>query len=120
MSSLNRPLSGTPIIFDLAREIETAQAARPPQPTGRTARTLVKDGSLRVTMILLDAGAEIAEHSAEGPITVHVLQGAVHMHIEGQDHRIGAGQLLTTSAGVRHTVAADVDSVFLLTVSLPA
>jgi len=119
MSSFNRPLSGKALLIDLAHEIEAAQAARSAQPSGRTARTLVKDGPLRVTLILLDAGGEIAEHHAEGPISVHVISGTLRMRIDEEEHQIEEGQMLTVSAGVRHDVAADTDAVFLLTVAFP-
>jgi quercetin dioxygenase-like cupin family protein len=119
MTSLNRPLAGEAIVFDLAREIESTRAAHSPEQAGRTARTLLKDGPLRVTLILLQAGATIAEHGADGPITIHVLSGSIRLDVAGQQHALGAGQLVGAGAGVRHAVAADEDAVFLLTVVLP-
>ena len=119
MSSFDRSLAGSSPL-DLAHEIAQARAGHATRGAGRTARTLLKDGPLRVTLIVLQAGARIAEHSADGPITVHVLEGTIRMVIGGVEHRISAGQLIGAGAGVRHDVAAEEDdAVFLLTVALP-
>lgn len=119
MSSLNRPLAGDAMLFDLGEEIETARAAHPPAQAGRTARTLLKNGPLRVTLILMHAGGEIADHTAPGPITIHVLRGSIRFTIGGEEHRISAGQVVSAAAGVRHAVAADEEAAFLLTVVQP-
>src|SRR5690606_10990920 len=64
MSSLDRTLAGADLHFDLDHEIESV---RDSHAAARTARTLVKDGPLRVTLTVMRAGGEIAEHAAEGP-----------------------------------------------------
>lgn len=119
MTSLNRKLAGEAMLFDLGQEIETTRAAQPPARAGRTARTLLKDGPLRLTLIVLHAGGEIAEHSTDGPITIHVLTGTIHVRISGGEHLVAAGQLLGAGAGVRHSVTADATAAFLLTVVQP-
>lgn len=43
---------------------------------GRTARTLVKSDGLTVVLETLQAGAEIPEHVAPGPVTIVPLQGS--------------------------------------------
>lgn len=59
MTSFDRPLAGGTLVLELAGEIERTRAVHPGGGPGRTARTLIKDGPLRVTLIVLDAGAEI-------------------------------------------------------------
>ena len=119
MSSLNRPLAGDAMFFDLAEEIEHVQAAEPAAQTRRTARTLVKNGPLRVTLILMHAGGEIAEHTAPGPITVQVLRGSIRFRVEDNEQRIDAGQIISLGGGVLHSVAADEEAAFLLTLVQP-
>jgi quercetin dioxygenase-like cupin family protein len=119
MTSLDRPLSGDAMVFDLAQEIETARAAHSPAQTCRTGRTLLKDGPLRITLIIMQAGGEIPEHSAEGPIAIHVLTGSIRVDVAGQHHPLGTGQILAAQAGIRHAIAADQDAVILLTVVMP-
>ncbi len=86
---------------------------------GRTARTLVKNGPLRVTLVMLGAGGEIAPHRAEGPITVHVLDGDIQFSAADQDYRLVPGDLLVLDAGVEHHVGSENGGAFLLTVVLP-
>ena len=119
MSSLNRPLSGDVLVFDLdaARE----ELARTPAVTagGRQARTLLKDGGLRVTLIVLGAGAVIPEHHADGPITVHAIDGRIAFTVGGETHDLEPGRVLSARAGLPHSVRSESGGAFLLTVCLP-
>jgi len=119
MSALQRKLAGDAILFDIAAHAadlrDVLQAGRE-----RTARTLVKDGPLRVTLIALAAGAAIAEHAADGPIMIQPVSGSLTLTIAGQPHVLHAGEMVTAAAGIRHDVVSDEGVVFLLTVVLPA
>lgn len=116
---MDRPLAGGPLHFNLstrdyAEWVDEELLSR----SGRTARTLVKDGPLRVTLIALRAGEGMADHRADGPITVHVLSGSLLFHSEGKDWKLAEGDLLSLAAGVPHAVSSDDGCVFLLTVTL--
>jgi quercetin dioxygenase-like cupin family protein len=118
MPSIDRPLSGDVLIFHLDEEQErTGGGAEGGRPT--SARTLLKEGPLRVTLIVLAPGAEIAEHSAEGPITVQPIRGSLRFTVQGTAHDLEAGDLLSAGAGVRHAVSSATGAAFLLTVALP-
>lgn len=120
MPSIQRPLAGDVMVFRLDEErVRTADPAAVKRG-GPSARTLLKDGPLRVTLIVLGAGGAIAEHSADGPITVHVLDGDIRFTAAGQAHELRAGDLLSTHGGIRHSVASEHSGSFLLTVALPA
>ena len=119
MSSLNRTLAGANLQFDLEREIESVRGAQPESASGRTARTLVKDGPLRVTLTVMRAGSEIAEHAAEGPITIHVLRGSILIVLGGAEVEIRSGELVAAPARERHAVRATEEAAFLLTVVMP-
>lgn len=116
---MNTTTHDAAIFFDLAEEIEHMHAAEPSSQTRRTARTLLKNGPLRVTLIVIRAGGEIAEHKAPGPITVQVLRGSVRFRVGNIERRIDAGQVISVAGGVHHSVAADEDAAFLLTVVQP-
>jgi quercetin dioxygenase-like cupin family protein len=116
--SLNRALSGQPLILNLDALEAEARSEHREGYAGRYARTLVKDGRLRVTLIALEKGAAIPEHSAEGPITVQVLNGSIRFTTNGAEHQLNRGALLALAANAPHSVAADEDAAFLLTVSL--
>jgi quercetin dioxygenase-like cupin family protein len=119
MPSIQRPLSGDVMRFDLRAEDERTADPATIQAHGRAARTLLKDGPLRITMIVLAPGGTVAEHHADGPITIQPLRGTIRFTAAGEDHEIGPGELLSAGAGVRHSVASDDGAAFLLTVSLP-
>lgn len=110
-----RPASGPRLKFDLAEEIaklkqEPAWATHP-----RNAATLLKDAGMRVLLVVIHEGAAIEPHKAEGPISVHLLTGAIRMTAGGEKVALRPGQILTLEAGLEHDVKADEESAFLLT-----
>lgn len=115
MSPIQRPVTGSPLTFALADELQIVRQQL--GTSSRTARTLVKNGALRVTLVGLAPGGELAAHSADGPITVHVLEGAIAFEEEGRVHPLAAGSLLALQAGTVHAVRSPEGGVFLLTVS---
>ena len=119
MPSIQRPLSGDVLVFDLDEERQRAADPALLERSGRNARTLLKDGPLRVTLVVLGAGGEIAEHRSEGPITVQPVRGRIRFTAGGRDHDIGPGQVLSAGPGVPHRVASDEGGAFLLTVAQP-
>ena len=119
MSSLNRPLDGAALVFDLGATSRELGAGENLGRSGRNARTLLKSGTLRVTMIVLAPGGGIPEHHADGPITVQPLEGRIQFTVAGETHDLAAGQLLSTGAGVPHSVRSEGGATFLLTVAQP-
>lgn len=120
MSSIDRSLSGEALHFPLGREAEGFIDGDLVARSGRSARTLVKDGPLRVTLVALGAGGAMATHRAEGPITVHVLSGAVRLRTAKGEWPLETGDLLSLGGGVEHSVESEAGGTFLLTVATPA
>ena len=118
MPSIQRPLSGDVLVLDLSTETDETRDETLLGRNGRNARTLLKSGPLRVTLIVLAPGGAIAEHHAEGPITIQPLEGQLRFRAEGRDHDIGPDTLLSAGPGVRHEVTSEGGATFLLTVSL--
>ena len=119
MSSIDRPLSGDVLRFRL--EEERLRVSDPPllERHGRNARTLLKEGSLRITLVMVRAGGHITAHRTVGPITAQVLEGDITFRVGGREHRLAAGDLLVVNAGVKHEVGSDTGGTFLLTVVQP-
>jgi quercetin dioxygenase-like cupin family protein len=118
MSSLDRPLSGEALHFRLGDGplpdlIDVALVQR----AGKSARTLVKDGPLRVTLVALGEGGALSEHRAVGPITVHVLSGGIRLTVGEKEWELGPGELLSLGAEIPHAVHSSGGGVFLLTVA---
>ncbi len=110
-------LRGKELRFALKDEarglIEKARKAR----SGRTAKTLVKEGRLRLILVALRSGSGMKKHSVDGPASVHVLLGAVDFHRGGHKTSAGPGSVVVYDAGVEHDVHARRDSAFLITMS---
>ncbi|HEU4587615.1 MAG TPA: cupin domain-containing protein [Gemmatimonadales bacterium] len=119
MSSIQRPLSGDVLVLDLKDERDRVAGSAAGEPRAHTARTLLKNGPLRVTLVVLAPGGVIPEHQADGPITVQPLEGRIRFTAAGRVHELGPGQLLSAGPGVRHAVASDGGAAFLLTVVRP-
>jgi quercetin dioxygenase-like cupin family protein len=117
MSPVRHQVTGSALVVDLAEErrILREQLAT----TTRSARTVVKNGPLRATLMGLAAGGELAAHKADGPITVHVLEGAIEFEAEGRTYPLPAGSLFALDAGIVHAVRSREGGVFLLTVAAP-
>lgn len=119
MPSIDRPLSGPVLTFDLVEELQRTDDPAIVERSGRNARTLLKEGPLRVTLIVVGPGGAIPEHQAEGPITLQGVRGSIRFHAEGRDYELGPGQMLSAGSGVRHSVSSESGGAFLLTVVQP-
>jgi len=117
--SIERPLSGDVLVFDLEQERERAADPSVLERSGRNARTLLKSGSLRMTLVVIAAGGEIAEHQAEGPITVQPIEGTIRFTVQDRAYDLSPGEMLTAAPGVRHSVTSIEGGAFLLTVAHP-
>ncbi len=115
MSSLHRELDGDVRIHHLTQDqrlIDPELLAR----HGRTARTLVKDGPLRLTIVAIGPGGTLPAHSTGGPITIHVLEGEVTVTARDQEYALGPSDVLALPPGVEHAARSALGGVFLLTV----
>lgn len=83
---------------------------------GRSARTLVKEGPLRLTIMELDAGGYLPPHRTDGPLSIHVLRGEVTFLADDKSYPLGGGDVLVLAGGVEHAARSRDGAVFLLTV----
>jgi quercetin dioxygenase-like cupin family protein len=110
---------GDVLVLDLAVQRELVADPAILERSGRGARTLVKNGPLAVTLITLAPGGALAEHQAEGPITIQPLAGRLRFTAAGREHDIGPGELLSAAPRLRHAVASAEGATFLLTTVRP-
>ena len=121
MSSLRRRLAGEALHVQLAKEAEQLEASDILRATGHSARTLVKEGPLRITLIVLAPGGHIAAHRTEAPVSIQALQGALRLRV-GQRAtlvELAAGELLMLGPGVEHDLSSETGGMVLLTVVRP-
>ena len=114
-----RRLSAPVLAFSLQREAEDIARKAALASAGRAAQTLLKDGPVRLTLVGLKDGTVIAQHSAPGPITVHVLLGSLRVTAGGSTTTVPAGSLIAVEGELEHDVAASGDSAFLLSIFMP-
>ncbi len=115
MSSMDRTIVGEVLVRHLTRDelmIDPVLLAR----SGRSGRTLVKEGSLRLTIMAIAAGGDMPTHSTDGPVTIHVLDGDIVVEAQGNEYPLGIGELVALAPGVEHSVRSGSGGVFLLTV----
>jgi quercetin dioxygenase-like cupin family protein len=115
MSSLRRTIEGDVLVRHLKRDEQTIDQDLLTRH-GRSARTLVKDGPLRLTLIALAPGGAMPSHHADGPVTIHLLEGKVVFDVGGRDYPLVPGEVLVLGSGVQHGARSTDGCVLLLTV----
>jgi quercetin dioxygenase-like cupin family protein len=83
---------------------------------GRTARTIVKEGPLRLTLMGLAAGGVVPPHSTDAHVTIHLLEGIVTFIAQGNEYSLNTGDVLVIGPGVEHEARSATGGLFLLTV----
>jgi quercetin dioxygenase-like cupin family protein len=101
--------------FDLPAVLAELKGEPNWEKARRNSITLLKQPELRVVLVALQAGSEMAPHRTDSPVTIQVLDGRVTVRGEGGECSLGAGRLLTLWPGVEHAVYAEQESAFLLT-----
>lgn len=124
MTKLERSSPGTERSLDqpvMTFDLPAILAQLKQEPTWRTARrnavTLLKQPGLRVVLVALQAGAEVASHRTDSPVTVQALEGPLVVRIDSDEVVLVAGQMLTLRPGLTHAVRTPGDSAFLLTLA---
>jgi quercetin dioxygenase-like cupin family protein len=111
-------ISGNVLTFDLksnhADLMERARTAK----AGRTAKTLVKEGPLRITLVALKQGVSLQEHQVAGAVSIQALRGRVAIEADGARSDLRAGQLLVLDADIRHRATGVTDCAILITMSM--
>jgi quercetin dioxygenase-like cupin family protein len=83
----------------------------------RNAITVFKTNGLRIVLIALHEGAEMARHTADGIISIHVLEGKLQFNTDISFVELGKGQMLALHEGIPHSVLALKETSFLLTLA---
>lgn len=117
MSSITRALTGENLTFDLSAQIDEIRGDESYQRSGRCGRTLVKSGSLRLTLTVIAAGVDIGTHQAASPMTLQTLQGRLRYRVGDEEFEIGEGEVLFFGPGHAQDIRALEDTALLLTLT---
>lgn len=87
------------------------------QTSDRNAITVYKTNGLRMVLVALHKQAFMQEHTAEGIISVQVLEGEINFRTDSESIIVKTGQIIALHIGLIHSVEAMEESVFLLTLT---
>lgn len=104
--------------FDLNEAVAGLQREAHPGREGHRQIALYHYGSVTQVLFAFDEGGALEEHSANGVVSIHVLNGTLAVNAGGENHELQSGQVLMLAPGVRHDVRALESSNMLLTVHL--
>jgi quercetin dioxygenase-like cupin family protein len=113
----DRPLDAPMVIMNLKSFREQIKQEQAWKNSDRNSITIFKSDTMRIVLIALHAGAEMKKHKAPGIISIQVLEGEVTFRTDQQTARLMEGQVLTLHAEIQHSVFAEKEAVFLLTLA---
>jgi quercetin dioxygenase-like cupin family protein len=73
---------------------------------------------MRIVLIALHEDAIIAKHTANGVISVQVLEGEIVFNTDHQSVVLKKGEMIALHKSEPHSVAAAKESVFILTLAI--
>lgn len=113
----NRPVDAALVTIDLPMFKKQIKEESAWKSSKRNAITVFKTNGLRIVLIALHKGAEMARHTADGIISVQVLEGQMQFNTDGKSVELSEGQMLALHEGIPHSVLAVKETVFLLTLT---
>lgn len=113
----DRMIDAALVSIDLPLFMKQIKEETPWKDGKRNAITVFKTNGLRVVLIALHEGAEMARHTADGIISVQVLEGRVQFTTDQQSLELNKGQMLALHERIPHSVKAIQETIFLLTLT---
>lgn len=113
-------ISADVLLLDIDQEAAGVMDAARVAGVGHAAKTLVKDGPLRLIILGFKAGSSLREHRTEGPLSIQVISGTVSLETTGGSQALEPGKTLVLGASIAHSVEAKSDAVLLLTIAWPS
>ncbi len=114
----NRMLNAPLMEMDLNKSIKQVKNEQTWKESDRNSITIFKSDSMRVVLIGLHADAELKTHTANGVISVQVLQGKISFTAEEQTVTLAKGQMIALQEKIPHSVLAVSEAFFLLTLAM--
>lgn len=112
-----RPLL-RPVVVDLAAAT-TELTSEPRWSTAdRNSRTVATTDRMRIVLTMLRAGAAMGSDELDDTLAVQVLDGELHVRIDGAEAPLRRGQVATVEAPRAWEVVASTDALVLLTSAL--
>ncbi len=100
---------------NLAAQVMTLADLADYQEGSVVSRTLIKQEQGSVTLFAFDRGQGLSEHTVPFDALVQVLEGEAEVTIDGQPHRLQAGEMIIMPADKPHALKAPRRFKMLLT-----
>ena len=113
----DRSIDAALVTIDLPLFAEQIKQEPSWKDSDRNAITVFKTNGLRIVLIALHEGAEMARHTANGIISLQVLEGQLQFNTDTQSVELNKGQMLTLHERIPHSVRAIKETTFLLTLT---
>lgn len=110
--------AGQSHVFHLETAIRELRAEAHAARNGHRQQTIFHRAPVTKVLFAFDAGGALANHSAHGLVTIHVLEGRLMVQADGQEHDLHTGGLIILKPDVPHDVRAFQASAMLLTVHM--
>jgi len=105
-------------VFDLNEALQKLRAEAHAAESGHRQMTIFHRAPVAKVLFAFESGSELADHAANGLVTIHALEGLLTVQAAEQTHKLQAGMIVILSPNVRHSVRAEEASAMLLTVHM--
>ena len=102
----DRPIDAALVTIDLPVFMKQIKEESSWKDGKRNAITVFKTNGLRIVLIALHEGAEMARHTADGIISIQVLEGQMQFNTDQQSVELSKGQMLALHERLPHSVLA--------------
>jgi quercetin dioxygenase-like cupin family protein len=113
----DRLMDATMVTIDLPAFLQQIKQEAKWKDSDRNALTVYKTNGMRIVLIALHAGAEMVKHTANGIISLQILEGEIKFSTDEHTVELSKGQVLALHKQIPHSVLAKEESVFLLTLT---
>jgi quercetin dioxygenase-like cupin family protein len=114
----DRLLNASLVEMDLNKFIQQVKQEPSWSDSDRNSITIFKSDSLRIVLMGLHADAELKTHTANGVISVQVLEGKINFITVERSVVLEKGKMIALQQRVPHSVTAMQESFFLLTLAM--
>lgn len=112
-----RTLDAPLVHMDLKEYTKTIKSEKTWKEKDRNAMTVYKTDGMRIVLIALHKGAVLEKHTANGIISVQVMDGEINFSTDDQTVNLKEGQSVALHKMIPHEVTAIKETVFLLTLN---
>ncbi|MEO6869367.1 MAG: cupin domain-containing protein [Ginsengibacter sp.] len=113
-----RILDAPLVRMNIPEFIDQLKSEQPWKTSDKNAMTIYKNDSMRIVLIALHKDAVLKKHTAEGNISVQVMEGEIKFNTDADSVTLEKGGMVALHKGLAHSVEAVKESVFLLTLSI--